>query len=289
MLAAGAWCDLSRVAAGARPLGLRPLRRTIAVCRLPVGRPLDPDGPLVSDAAHTWYFKPEGPNVLCSPADETPSEPCDARPDEPDVAFAIERVNAATTLACVRWSRRGPVCGRSLPTACPWSARTPTSRGCGGWPARGLRHPDRAGDGPLPGRPAGDRVLPTTWSRSGSGRRLGAGSVPPSPTMTAGSVESQTGPMQPMTLTDEQREFRAVVRQFAEDKLAPLAAETDGKAEYSWPAFEALRSMELTALSFPEDVRRRRAPTSSPRPSWSRSWPASTPRPASCSSSRSSG
>ena len=54
-----------------------------------------------------------------------------------------------------------------------------------------------------------------------------------------------------MTLTPEQHEFRAVVRQFAEDKLAPLAAETDQKAEYSWPAFEALRSMELMALSFP--------------------------------------
>jgi alkylation response protein AidB-like acyl-CoA dehydrogenase len=58
--------------------------------------------------------------------------------------------------------------------------------------------------------------------------------------------------MQSMTLTDEQRQFRAVVRQFAEDKLAPLAAESDRTGEYSWPAFEALRSMELTALSFPE-------------------------------------
>jgi alkylation response protein AidB-like acyl-CoA dehydrogenase len=60
--------------------------------------------------------------------------------------------------------------------------------------------------------------------------------------------------MQPMTLTDEQRQFRAVVRQFAEDKLAPLAAETDAKAEYSWPAFEALRAMDLTSLSFPEHL-----------------------------------
>ena len=59
--------------------------------------------------------------------------------------------------------------------------------------------------------------------------------------------------MQPMTLTPEQQEFRAVVRQFAEDKLAPLAAETDRTAEYSWPAFEALRSMELTGLSYPEE------------------------------------
>jgi D-arginine dehydrogenase len=98
VLAAGAWIDELAVAAGGTPIGLRPLRRTIAVCRVPPGAPLDPDGPLVSDAAHTWYFKPEGPNVLVSPADETPSPPCDARPDEADVALGIERVNEATTL-----------------------------------------------------------------------------------------------------------------------------------------------------------------------------------------------
>jgi D-arginine dehydrogenase len=98
VLAAGAWCDQLAALARAEPIGLRPLRRTIAVCRQPAEGALDPQGPLVSDAAHTWYFKPEGPNVLCSPADETPSEPCDARPKEADVALAIERVNAATTL-----------------------------------------------------------------------------------------------------------------------------------------------------------------------------------------------
>jgi alkylation response protein AidB-like acyl-CoA dehydrogenase len=58
---------------------------------------------------------------------------------------------------------------------------------------------------------------------------------------------------QPMTLTTEQREFRDVVRQFAADKIAPLAAETDRTATYCWPAFEALRAMELTALSYPEE------------------------------------
>ena len=59
--------------------------------------------------------------------------------------------------------------------------------------------------------------------------------------------------MQAMTLSTEQHEFRRVVRQFAEDKIAPLAAETDAKAEYSWEAFEALKAMELTALSYPEE------------------------------------
>jgi D-arginine dehydrogenase len=98
VLAAGAWGDELARAAGAGPVGLRPLRRTIAVCRVPVSASLDPAGPLVCDAAHTWYFKPEGPNVLVSPADETPSPPCDALPDEADVALGIERVNEATTL-----------------------------------------------------------------------------------------------------------------------------------------------------------------------------------------------
>ena len=59
--------------------------------------------------------------------------------------------------------------------------------------------------------------------------------------------------MQSITLTDEQREFRDVVRRFAADKIAPMAAETDRKAEYSWPAFEAIRDMGLTAVSYPEE------------------------------------
>ena len=98
VLAAGAWGDELALAAGAAPIGLLPLRRTIAVCRVPSETALDAAGPLVCDAAHTWYFKPEGPNVLVSPADETPSPPCDARADEADVALGIERVNEATTL-----------------------------------------------------------------------------------------------------------------------------------------------------------------------------------------------
>ena len=56
---------------------------------------------------------------------------------------------------------------------------------------------------------------------------------------------------QPITLTDEQREFRAVVRRFCEEKIAPRAAEVDRRGEFSWENFEALKSMELTALSYP--------------------------------------
>ena len=56
---------------------------------------------------------------------------------------------------------------------------------------------------------------------------------------------------QSITLTDEQHEFRRVLRQFCDAKIAPLAAEIDRAGEYSWETFEALKSMELTALSFP--------------------------------------
>ncbi len=57
--------------------------------------------------------------------------------------------------------------------------------------------------------------------------------------------------VQSITLTDEQREFRAVLRQFVADKISPLAADVDRDGEYSWVTFEALKSMELTALSYP--------------------------------------
>jgi D-arginine dehydrogenase len=120
VVAAGAWCDEVAGRLGAYPIGLRPLRRTIAICRSPVR--VDPSWPLLSDVRHTWYCKPEGPNLLLSPADETPSPPCDARPAEDDVALGIERVNAATTLGLrsvvTAWAGlrtfapdRVPVCG----------------------------------------------------------------------------------------------------------------------------------------------------------------------------------
>jgi alkylation response protein AidB-like acyl-CoA dehydrogenase len=57
--------------------------------------------------------------------------------------------------------------------------------------------------------------------------------------------------MSAFTLTDEQREFRTVVRQFCEDKIAPRAAEVDRTATYPWDNFEAIKAMELPALGIP--------------------------------------
>jgi alkylation response protein AidB-like acyl-CoA dehydrogenase len=56
---------------------------------------------------------------------------------------------------------------------------------------------------------------------------------------------------QPINLTDEQHSVRASVRQFSIDRIAPLAAGADRAQEFSWAAFDELRRMELTALSYP--------------------------------------
>ncbi len=58
---------------------------------------------------------------------------------------------------------------------------------------------------------------------------------------------------QPITLTATQHEFRAAVRQFAEDKIAPRAAEIDRTATYSWENFADCRAMELPALGIPTE------------------------------------
>ena len=93
--AAGAWADEVASLAGAAPVGIKPLRRTVFTF---IPDTVDPhDLPLVADVGGTFYFKPEGPQVLVSPADEVPSVPCDARVEEIDVAWAIDIVNEATT------------------------------------------------------------------------------------------------------------------------------------------------------------------------------------------------
>jgi D-arginine dehydrogenase len=100
--AAGAWADVVAALAGVPRVGLAPLRRTAAVVRVPdPARLRAPDGgplPMACDAADRWYAKADGPHLLVSPADETPTEPGDARPDELDVALALERVEEATGL-----------------------------------------------------------------------------------------------------------------------------------------------------------------------------------------------
>ncbi|MCB2079119.1 MAG: FAD-binding oxidoreductase [Novosphingobium sp.] len=91
--AAGAWADAVAQAAGVRPLGIQPYRRTMVQLEV---APEPSDGlPVVLDIGGRFYFKPENGRLWLSPHDETPSLPCDAAPEEIDVALAIERFQQA--------------------------------------------------------------------------------------------------------------------------------------------------------------------------------------------------
>ena len=102
--AAGAWADEIAALAGVKTIGLQPMRRTALIVDAPVGAQSDA-WPMVIDIDEQFYFRPDAGALLLSPGDETPSTPCDAQPDEWDIASAIDRVGAATTLE-VRRVRR---------------------------------------------------------------------------------------------------------------------------------------------------------------------------------------
>ncbi|MGN6057854.1 MAG: NAD(P)/FAD-dependent oxidoreductase [Sphingomicrobium sp.] len=88
--AAGAWADSVAEVCGARPLGIAPKRRTMVQLR--VGRSGLKDLPLVNDADGNFYFKGETDNsIWLSPHDEIDTDPCDAAPEEIDIATAVDR------------------------------------------------------------------------------------------------------------------------------------------------------------------------------------------------------
>jgi D-arginine dehydrogenase len=108
--AAGAWADEIARLAGVTTVGLQPKRRTAFTFDGPAG-----DGraetsqrilPMCIDAQEQFYFKPEAGRFLGSLADETPSPPCDAQPEEIDIAMAVERIEAATIFQIRRLTHR---------------------------------------------------------------------------------------------------------------------------------------------------------------------------------------
>lgn len=94
--AAGAWADQMACLAGIEPLGLTPLRRSVA--RLPVPGGHDPSGwPVLFGVGESWYAKPDAGMLIVSPADEDPEEPHDAWADDLVVAEGIARFEAVST------------------------------------------------------------------------------------------------------------------------------------------------------------------------------------------------
>lgn len=61
---------------------------------------------MISDVDENFYFKPDAGQLLVSPADETASDPCDAQPEELDIALAVDHLERATTLEVKRIRRK---------------------------------------------------------------------------------------------------------------------------------------------------------------------------------------
>jgi len=96
--AAGAWCDRVAALAGVRPIGLVPKRRSIFTFAPPAGVETS-RWPMFCGLGDSWYVKPNAGLLLGSPANADPVEPQDVQPEELDIALAIDRIEAATTLA----------------------------------------------------------------------------------------------------------------------------------------------------------------------------------------------
>ena len=102
--AAGAWADEFAARAGIAPLGLVPRRRTAFIFDAPEAVDFA-RWPMVSDAEERFYFKPDAGRLLGSLGEEVASAPCDAQPDDLDVATAVDRIEQAVDFAVRRVSR----------------------------------------------------------------------------------------------------------------------------------------------------------------------------------------
>ena len=102
--AAGAWADPVAEMAGARPLGVVPLRRSMVQLRM--DPPPPPHLPLTLSFDNDFYFRPSGDRLWLSPHDETPDVPRDAAPEELDIALAIDRMEQAVDWKVLALERR---------------------------------------------------------------------------------------------------------------------------------------------------------------------------------------
>ncbi len=99
--AAGPWADAVAGLAGVAPLGLQPLRRSMA--RIPAPAGMDVGGwPMVFGPGESWYMKPDAGALIVSPAEEHPMPPHDAFACDMVLAEGLARYEAAVTAPVTR-------------------------------------------------------------------------------------------------------------------------------------------------------------------------------------------
>ena len=101
---AGAWADEVAARAGVPPVGLVPKRRTAIMVEAP-GQDTR-RWPAIDNAGNDHYIKPDGGRLMVSPGDATPSPPCDAQPEELDIAMLVDWLERTTTLEVRRIPHR---------------------------------------------------------------------------------------------------------------------------------------------------------------------------------------
>ncbi len=116
--AAGAWADAIARMAGVTPIGIEPRRRTVISFAAPEGTDVSA-WPFTKTVGEGFYLLPEGRGqLLASSMDQTPSAPCDAAPEELDIAIAADRVEQATTLPIRRIAHSWAGLRSFAPTNC---------------------------------------------------------------------------------------------------------------------------------------------------------------------------
>jgi D-arginine dehydrogenase len=94
--AAGAWADTVAQMARIAPLGIQPLRRSMARIPAPGGHDLS-RWPMIFGCGETWYCKPDAGALIVSPADEDPMPPHDAFADDMVLAMGLARYEEMVT------------------------------------------------------------------------------------------------------------------------------------------------------------------------------------------------
>ena len=94
--AAGAWADQIATLAGITPIGLTPMRRSMARLPAPGGHDVR-DWPMFFGVGEAWYAKPDAGALLVSPADEDPCAPHDAWADDMVLAQGLARYEEMVT------------------------------------------------------------------------------------------------------------------------------------------------------------------------------------------------
>lgn len=126
--AAGAWADQIAALAGLPPAGLIPKRRTALIVAPPEGVDVS-ILPLVVDTEEAFYLKPEAGQLLISSADATPSPPCDAQPEEMDIAFCVDRIETAFDLQIRRIGHKWAGLRSFMPDGDPLAGYDPGAEG----------------------------------------------------------------------------------------------------------------------------------------------------------------